>query len=591
MIKTRRVIAGALAATFTFALFAVQANAADTPKNAKPPRSKEILEQGRVIYFEKCSFCHGVDGGGDGPAAEFLSPRPRNFKTNVFKLRITASGSLPTDEDMFRTISRGIPGTAMQSFDREIIKTGLTEEQRFAVIYWVQTFRETPDFSLWDLDNEYAKSEDEDDRADYRYNKVIKIGDPPAATEALIARGKEVFKENKCFQCHGNEGRGNGVSAEGMKDDWKFPILPRDLEKSWRYKGGDTVKDIFTRLTTGINGTPMPTFANAIKEDDRWALAYYVKSIQFKPSDNNILEALPLEGELPSTPDDNAWGNASEIDVWLTGNVLIKPRWQNINIDMVKVKAIFNDKEIVFRLEWNDRFPNTIHEGYDELHQLDKSRPGDKGNLQTYVPIYSEEYKPKKYRDAVLLQFPKKLLRGSEKPHFLNGDNSHAVNMWMWRADYDSVKAEIADAVPKDSKLKTIEKYVTDNSGVEKTGPAVIEMNAKGFKKPFTIQPEASQAITSKAVFNDGKWTLVMKRALTTDDKNDIQFARGEFIPLAVNAWDGWNHDIGMMKSISSWYFVYLDKPTPAKVYVITLVAILALIGLQVYLIRLWKKS
>ncbi|MGK7344581.1 MAG: c-type cytochrome [Candidatus Nitrospinota bacterium M3_3B_026] len=564
------------------------ATAAIKPTKPKPPKTPELVEKGHVIYVKRCSFCHGIDGGGDGPVAEFLNPRPRNFQTNVFKFRSTGSGALPLDEDLFETISKGINGTAMQSFDDETMKTGLTEEERWAVIYYIQTFGLTPDFSLWMLDEDYAKSDDPGERAEYRYNKVMKIGDPPPASPEIVAKGKEVYTKAKCFQCHGDAGLGNGVSAEGMKDDWQFPIVPRDLTKGWKYKGGVSVEEIFFRFTTGLNGTPMPSFAQTVPEDERWALAYYVNSLIYEPEKGRNLTVKLMEGDLPLDPADPAWETADQVDVWLTGNVLIKPRWQNITIDMVHLKALYNGEEIAFRLEWHDRFPNTVHEGHDDLHQLDQAKPGDEGNLATYVPIYSEDYNPGRYRDAVMLQFPKKLAKGTEKPHFLNGDRSHAVNLWWWRADYDPVKKDLAAAIAGDSKLKSIEKYVV--GGEDREGAPVLELNAKGFKKPFKTQPAESQGMVSKAGFKDGKWTLVMKRPLLTDDKNDIQFEQGRFIPVAVNAWDGWNGDIGMRKSISSWHYVYLERPTPMGVYVATGLAIILLAGVEVRLIREWRK-
>jgi len=549
-----------------FALCASVSHASILPARPKPPKTAALVEKGRVVYFERCSFCHGLDGGGDGPTAEFLNPRPRNFKTNIFKFRTTGSGKLPTDEDLFKTISRGVPGTAMQGFDNENMKSGLTEEERWAVIYLIQTFRAMPDFSLWDFDEEAAKSSDPETREEYRYNHVLKTGEPPPLSAEKIAEGKEVFHKAKCFQCHGERGLGNGESAEGMTDNWKFPILPRDLTKGWKYKHGKSVKDIFTTITTGFNGSPMPSFASALSKDERWTLAWYVKSLIYRPVSENILKVKKIEGELPETPADPLWNEADVMDVRLAGNVLVKPRWQNITIDLVRVKALFNEKEIALRLEWHDRFADTVHEGSDELHQLDNSRPGEEGDLQTYVPIYSPDYKPKKYRDALMVQFPQTILEGTRKPHFLNGDPNDPVNLWWWRADYDARPAK---------------------------GRPSVEMNATGFSNPFRIQPEVGQSLFSKAVYEDGVWTLVLKRALKTPDENDIQFETGRFIPIAINGWDGSNHDTGMRKSISSWHFLYLEKPTPLKVYYLPLVTLLLLAGCEVWLLRKWapKKS
>src|SRR2546430_83532 len=67
-----------------------------------------------AVYNHACAWCHGKDGRGDGPAAfsidKYLSPRPRDLTRGRFELRSTASGELPTDEDLLRTLEHGIPG-------------------------------------------------------------------------------------------------------------------------------------------------------------------------------------------------------------------------------------------------------------------------------------------------------------------------------------------------------------------------------------------------------------------------------------------------------------------------------------------------
>ena len=68
---------------------------------------------GKTIYEERCTQCHGVDGRGNGAAAPALMPRPRDFAAAQYKLRTTETGSLPTDDDLIRTITYGVPGTSM----------------------------------------------------------------------------------------------------------------------------------------------------------------------------------------------------------------------------------------------------------------------------------------------------------------------------------------------------------------------------------------------------------------------------------------------------------------------------------------------
>lgn len=535
--------------------------AADVAKS-KLPNTPEAIEAGKKLYFKKCSFCHGLTGGGDGPVAEFLWPRPRNFQSGVFKFRTTESGYLPTDEDLFRTVSRGIPGTAMPSWDGDLIKTGLSEEQRWQVIYFIQTLSD-----LWTDDEEYKNSDDPEDKADYRYNRVMKIADPPASTPELIEKGKKVFDQAKCWECHGTDGRGNGKSAKNLKDDWGFRIFPRDLTAPWTFKAGTTVQDIFTRFTTGINGTPMPSFASSIKEDDRWALAAYVATLQRPLKEDKLLRVRFVQGDLPQKDDDPVWKTVDYMDVRLTGQVLFKPRWQNFSINNVMVQALYNDKDIVFRLEWDDRFEDTEHQGTEDLHQTYTDAPGSNPLLQdgtTYVDIFNPEYpyepvpsvQGPPLRDALMVQFPVKLDTGTKKPHFLNGNPGDPVNLWYWKSDLNA-----------DPNAKS----------------AVVEMNATGIQSPFKVQADDKQAVFGKARYDNGRWILVIRRTLITDDRNDVQFSPGVNIPIAFNAWDGTNGEQGTSKSISTWRFVQLEMKTPPKVWILTLTSGLVVFGIQVY--------
>ncbi|MEK9630092.1 MAG: hypothetical protein VW455_13865, partial [Nitrospinota bacterium] len=75
--------------------------------------SKALLARGRNIFMHMCVFCHGEDGNGGGKATEYLYPWPRDFRKGIFKFRTTPTGTLPRDEDLYRTIVEGIPGTSM----------------------------------------------------------------------------------------------------------------------------------------------------------------------------------------------------------------------------------------------------------------------------------------------------------------------------------------------------------------------------------------------------------------------------------------------------------------------------------------------
>ena len=95
----------------------------------------ELRVRGREIYEKKCAACHGFDGKGEGEAAYLLYPKPRDFVRAYYRMVSTWEG-FPTDEDLYFTISRGIPGSAMPAWAH------LSEEDRWALVYYVKSFAE-----------------------------------------------------------------------------------------------------------------------------------------------------------------------------------------------------------------------------------------------------------------------------------------------------------------------------------------------------------------------------------------------------------------------------------------------------------------
>src|SRR6266446_4755179 len=135
-------------------------------------------QRGKIVYNRYCLSCHGVLGNGEGEFAEWISPKPRDYRQGTFKWRSTPSGSLPTDADLEKTLKRG----------------------------------------------------------------------------------RSLYVKYKCAQCHGDQGQGDGPSAHELKDDWGNPIVPYNLTEG-HIKCGDTAADIYRVFITGLDGTPMPSFA------------------------------------------------------------------------------------------------------------------------------------------------------------------------------------------------------------------------------------------------------------------------------------------------------------------------------------------
>ena len=240
------------------------------------PRSEEWIAHGKEVYERRCLGCHGANGDGNGPAATFLyNQRPRNFNNAVFKFRLTKE-SIPTDGDLLRTISRGVRGTAMPPW------YDLPINDRLAVIQYIK-YVLAVDRS--DPAKPYAFFTEEPPSA------PLYIGRPPPPTQQLLDRGKEVWEQAKCWECHGKTGKGDGEKAAGLKDDEEFTMVPADLTLG-QFKSGPAVEDIYRTITTGMSGTPMPSYRDSFPDEDRWALSYYVFSLS---SYTNPLTGQPLK--------------------------------------------------------------------------------------------------------------------------------------------------------------------------------------------------------------------------------------------------------------------------------------------------------
>jgi mono/diheme cytochrome c family protein len=228
----------------------------DLPVPPKPEVTAELLEHGKTVYNQNCAACHGVAGDGRAEAAAFLLPRPRNFIQANYRLRSTPSGQLPTDVDLFRSVSLGLPGTPMPPW-----KHMLSEEERWAVVEYLKTF--SPRFS---------------DTAETR-DPLPALGTPPPRDTAAVVKGRELFTTLACVACHGESGRGNGPSAVSLVDDSQTRIKPRDFSNPATFKSGYSTKDIVRTILTGFNGTPMVGYHGAVAEEDAWKVAYYIETL------------------------------------------------------------------------------------------------------------------------------------------------------------------------------------------------------------------------------------------------------------------------------------------------------------------------
>jgi len=240
----------AVRVTAIVVLCGVIAGMAQTSRAAQPADVKHV-------YDTSCSSCHGTDGRGRGPAADALNPSPRDFTRGTYKFRSTASGSIPTDEDLYRAVAYGLPGTSMPAW-----KGLLSEPQMRALVAYVKQF--SPRFTA-------------DQPAPIKATPAV------ATSPASVEKGRLAYGTLACGACHGDGGTGVGAVAAVLKDDWGYDVHAPNLTEPWAFRGGSAATDIYVRLKSGINGTPMPSFADTARDEDLWNVANYVVSLARKP--------------------------------------------------------------------------------------------------------------------------------------------------------------------------------------------------------------------------------------------------------------------------------------------------------------------
>lgn len=237
----------------------------------------QLLVLGKHVYERRCIGCHGARGDGKGPAARFFKVKPRDFTSGIFKFRSTpGKDSLPTDADLFKTITHGLWGTPMPPW------YSIPAKNRLAVIQYIKTFS-----GRWQKD---------------KVEQSIDVPREPAVTEASISRGKTLFDQN-CSVCHGPGAQGDGPIANSLTDEWGHAVKPANFTLAAGEAGGvklghDSIH-VYQTIMTGVGGTPMPVFQNQLKPDEVWDIIHYEQSLRIKAHVQTLLKADMDKSKLP----------------------------------------------------------------------------------------------------------------------------------------------------------------------------------------------------------------------------------------------------------------------------------------------------
>lgn len=484
---------------------------------------------GQAVYEQHCAACHGDQGDGNGPAAVWLYPKPRNFSAGLYKIQSTPSGSLPTDEDLYRSVTRGLGGSSMPSFSY------LSEAERREVVQYVKYLT-----AAVGPDGKQVNRFEEARAAGAQPIPITVPPEPPLTFDSII-RGQELYVKLTCVSCHGETGAGDGPSAPTLKDSFGLPIRPRDFS-SGAFRGGASGPDLYTRIAVGLGGTPMVAYPDTVlSADDRWALVHYIQSLRQKDAavndilvpEDGVIPALRQTGSLPLDPSDPQWERVDSV------RVPLNPLWpEPYPIPAVAVRALHNGSTLAVLLQWRDE----ILDG---------------------APIRVADF-----QDAAALQFS---LSG-RFPFLGMGDPANPVNVWQWKAGwqqamdgarpdvqtvYPAMHVDVYTDPPMQALYRTAE--AAGNLLASQTMRSPVEdANARGFGT-MTSQPPAAQNVGGRGVWRDGSWSVVFHRELGSPDPGDVQFAPGQTVPVAFAIWNGAQRDRNGRKVVSNWFRLSLN--------------------------------
>jgi mono/diheme cytochrome c family protein len=476
-------------------------------------------ESGKKLYARYCSQCHGEKGDGEGYAAPHLRPRPRNFTMGKFKVRTTPNGALPTHQDLVNVIKRGMPYTSMPAWPN------LSDQEVSELAYFITTF--SPDFS---------KAEN--------VPKPVPLPSPPRATNESIELGKKLYEESGCVRCHGTLGRGDGASAPTLMDDWGHPIRAADLSQSWTFRGGSSREDIFRTMSTGLNGTPMPSFTEALTPEQRWAITDFIVSLSGSngPGYTNLVVAKHLRDPIDLSKGAASFVSAPVARLPIIGQIMEPGRAFHPPATSVTVQAIHDANSIALLVRWHDMSaqktgkngPSLPVPPEEEEEPAAGAREGEsvfgeaevapKPAGQPQDPFAEAEAapasQPSEFSDAVAIQIPSQVPTGPRKPYFLFGDSQSSVDLWF----FDLAR------------------------------PDPLRFTGRG---SADITAADTGDLTAVANYDQGEWSVIFKRPLRP--KSGAAFSVGEFMPIAFSVWDGFSRERGNRRSLSAWYSLYVE--------------------------------
>jgi mono/diheme cytochrome c family protein len=363
----------------------------------------------------------------------------------------------------------------------------------------------------------------------------------PSTTTESIELGKKLYVETGCVKCHGNLGRGDGPSAPTLTDDFMRPIRAADLSQSWTFRGGSSREDIFRTMSTGLNGTPMPSFTDALTPEQRWAITDYIVSLSGTegPGYTNLVVAKPVQDPIDLAKGTASFEAAPVASFPILGQITEPGRSFHPPATSVTVQAVYDTESIALLVRWNDMgadktgtngltlpVPPEEEESASGGTQPSADNPFGDAAVTAEPPVADPfaEAAPtaqaSEFSDAVAIQVPSQVPAGARKPYFLFGDAQAPVDLWF----FDMARSEPLQFLGRGS---------------------------------ADIAPNDTGELTGIASYNEGEWSVIFKRPLRA--ASGAPFAPGQFMPVAFSVWDGFSRERGNRRGLTVWYSLYVE--------------------------------
>jgi DMSO reductase family type II enzyme heme b subunit len=514
-----------------------------TPREHAPPAPGQAVVaelSGPRLFTQYCAACHGENGDGNGPAARFLYPKPRNLREGQFRL-VTTTNRIPSDEDLMRVVVRGMPGSAMFPMGhlgeverkelvthvRSLIRGGLEDRLR----------REAKEFGEEVVPDELAKTLDTRTRPGQALNVPTNL---PAPSPESVARGRALYLK-QCATCHGNSGKGDGVQEQ--RDESGMPTRPRDFTRGV-FKGGREREQLYARIMLGVPGTPMPASLN-FKPEEVGELINFIQSLSDSSTPAKVehrrsrIMVIRSSETLSESIPESQWTAVTPT------SIVVSPLWWRDFADPdLRVQALHDGKTLAIRLSWRDETRD------------------------------AKAIRPQEFPDMAAIQ----LFKGDREPFLGMGSAGGGVDIWLWNAAAQADQEEYADVDTTYPNMAVDQYPLEERSAGPRAHPTARQpkqfitawaagnprsdpshalsgsnLEAKGFGT-LSFRPRISQVTSAHGRWQEGRWTIVLRRVLKVSSEAGLELAGGDRCSIALAVWDGAARDRDGQKLVSIWH-------------------------------------